>query len=103
MQGMTSAQKIEFKDAPKINQDNYEYPILYGWQFSNDRNKQAIVINLSSREINIDISNFAEQQNYEQLFAEPKTLVNNPQAINKLNREGNNMITLFPYSVTRID
>ena len=103
IQGMTSAQKIEFKNVPKIDKDNFEYPILYGWQFSNDRDKQAIVVNLSSRQIEIDVSNFAKNLSYEQLFAEPKTLVNNPQAINKLNKEGNNIITLFPYSVTRID
>ena len=104
MQGMTSATKIEFKDVPKlIGTDNFEYPAIYGWQFNNDSNKQALVVNLSSRSIKIDISNLAENYSYEQLFANPRTLVNNPQALNKLNQEGNNKIELFPYSVTRID
>ena len=102
-QGMTSAAAIEFKNLSQlVGKDNFEYPAVYGWQFSNNTDKQAIIINLSSRKVEIDSSSFATNFNYQQLFADPKALINDPQVLNKTQGKGNNKITLPAYSVTNI-
>ena len=101
---MTKATAIEFKNVQKLTgKDNVEYPAIYGWQFSNDRHQQAVVINLSAQAVEIDTNNLATSFSYEQIFADPLTLVNTPQALSKTRGEGNNILRLAPYSVTKID
>jgi len=103
MQNMTSARPIEFKNAPQLmGKDNLKYPAVYGWQFSSNRDKRAIVVNLSSQKLEIDAANLADTFNYQQLFANPRALVNDPKAININKGEGNNKIVLPSYSVTKI-
>lgn len=103
-QGMTTAQKIEFTNIPNLrSKENFTYPALYGWLFSNGSNNQAIIINLSDQNLAVDISSFWQKQgNFEQISAPPRTLVTNQDSLTRNSGNITKQITLPPYSVTKL-
>ena len=101
---MTSAAPIEFQHTPLLKgKDDFQYPAIYGWQFSNDINNQAIVINLSSQQIAIDLNNISNSFNYKQVSGGSKTLVSKPTVLTKSEGVINTTITLPGYSITKLE
>ncbi len=103
-QGMTSAQKIEFSNTPTLRgKENFTYPALYGWLFSNGNNTQAVVINLSQQNLEVDISSVWQKQgSFEQISAPPRTLVTNANSLTRNKGNITKKITLPAYSVTKL-
>ena len=105
-QGMTAATSIELMSVAQLNgKDNFNYPAIYGWQFNNDTEKTAVIVNLSATEQIIDFSSLFDSFSYQQLSGLPRNLVSNGTVLNKTNSNSNNLnnvITLPPYSVTQI-
>lgn len=100
--GMTQAQKIEFSNNPILNGlDNFNYLALQGWMFSQNKKKQAILVNFSNEILDINIDSISPKRaNYEQVSADPRTLVTNPELITKSQGSILKNITLPAYSVT---
>ena len=105
-QEMTTATSIEMISGMQLNgKDDFNYPAIYGWQFSNETEKTAIVINLSNQEKKIDVSTLFDSPSYQQLSGAPRDLVNNPNVLIKTNgvaTNPTNVIPLTAYSVTQI-
>lgn len=105
-QGMTAATPIEFISVGQLQgKANFNYPAIYGWQFSNDAEKKAIAVNLSDQEKTIDVSALFDSPSYQQLSGSPRDLVNNSAVLTQTNGTATNLtnlITLPAYSVTQI-
>lgn len=102
--GMTQGSPIYFDRNSRIKvEDEFEYPTLYGWIFSNKLQKNSLIINLSDRPQKVDLSPlFKQKPSYETIFGSPRDLVSNSDVLEK--RTGTIEKTfVFPaYSVTRI-
>ncbi|MEM7595069.1 MAG: hypothetical protein AAF383_26825 [Cyanobacteria bacterium P01_A01_bin.83] len=104
-QEMTNASPIELPLSTQLTgKNNFAYPALYGWHFSNATKQTAIVLNLSDQRESVDFSAlFADSKyKYRQVSALPQDLVNHPDVFMKSSQEGNNLIVLPAYSVTLI-
>ncbi|MEM8723384.1 MAG: hypothetical protein AAGE84_29550 [Cyanobacteria bacterium P01_G01_bin.39] len=104
-QEMTNASPIELPLSTQLTgKNNFAYPALYGWHFSNATKQTAIVLNLSDQRESVDFSAlFADSKyKYQQISGLPQDLVNHPDVLMKNSQEGNNLITLPAYSVTLI-
>ena len=101
---MTEAQKIQFALSPTlVGKNNLKYPALYGWKFSNHEYSQGIILNLSSRNININIEQlFSGSVSYKQLTENPRTLVTGSDSLKHYTGTIVSEITLPPYSVTKL-
>jgi len=116
VEGMTQSAAIKFANAPQLTgKDGYEYSGLYGWQFqslaSADKSSanpqtnrsSSIVLNLSDRIVQLEISEItADSVDYQQLSADPRTLVTSPYALTAKQGSASNMLSLPPHSVTRL-
>ncbi|MDJ0712610.1 MAG: hypothetical protein QNJ54_00110 [Prochloraceae cyanobacterium] len=103
-EGMTAAQKIDFPNNPTLTgSDDFKYSALYGWMFTNDERSRAIIMNLSDRDINIDLSSlFSQTVNYEQISGDPRLLVTKPGILTENNGSASGTISLPAYSVTKL-
>ena len=101
---MTEAQKIQFSSSPTlVGKNNFKYPALYGWKFSNNEYSQGIILNLSARNININLEQlFSGSVSYEQLTENPRTLVTGSDSLKHYTGNIVSEITLPPYSVTKL-
>ena len=101
---MTTAQQIDFSDNTSLKgKDDFRYPALTGWMFSNDSSSKAVILNLSFGKFSIDLSDlFSENTSYEQIFGNPRTLVGDPQALDRNTGEIKGRIILPGHSVTKI-
>lgn len=104
--GMTAAAPIELTSVAQLQgKDNFNYPAIYGWQFSNNVEKKAIAVNLSDQERTVDFSTLFYSPRYQQLSGLPRDLVNSPEVLTKTNGQATNetnLIILPAYSVTQI-
>ena len=58
IQGMTKAEAFTIKKLPyslSLKAGRVKYPGVYAWRFSNDNNSQAIISNMTSQEVNLNI------------------------------------------------
>jgi hypothetical protein len=103
-EGMTSAQKINFsKNITLTGNDEFQYPALYGWMFSNGKDKNSIITNLSDRNIEIEISSLFNQAiNYETISGSPRDLITKPGILKEEKGSIKETIILPPYSVTKL-
>jgi hypothetical protein len=90
--------------ATLTGKDGFNYPALYGWMFSNSNKQgQSIIINLSDRQQEINLSGlYKSTVEYQQVASSPQTLVNKSGVLNKTSGETTDKITLPAYSVTKI-
>ena len=101
--GMNAATPIKFNHAVQLKgKNNFEYPAIYGWQFSNNTDKQAVIVNLSSQTQEIDLSNIFDAVNYQQLSGSPQDLVNDSSVLTTTNKAAESIIVLPAYSATKI-
>lgn len=102
-QDMTVATLIEFANVmQQKGKDNFKYPAVYGWQFSNNRDRQAVIVNLSAQAVELDLSNLSGYVNYQQISGDAQDLVNNSTVLATEKRAINNKIRLVPYSVSKL-
>ncbi len=103
--GMNQAQKIDFFGVPTlVGKKNFEYPALYGWMFHNDTQSQAIIVNLSDRDLKIDLESlFASTPKYKQIAENPRTLVTGSEVLKLKSGIAFNGMVLPPYSVTKLE
>ncbi|MEL6578906.1 MAG: hypothetical protein AAFQ14_04075 [Cyanobacteria bacterium J06621_12] len=102
-QSMTKATAINFVDVVQLKgKDNFNYPAVYGWQFNNDFAQQAVIVNLSSQEIKLDLSNLSGYSNYQQISGKSHDLVNNSTVLTETNGKTNSEIILPAYSVSKL-
>lgn len=101
---MTSAQKINFPETYLLKgKNNFQYPSLYGWIFSNSKSQKGIILNLSPQPLKIDVSPlFTQAINYEQISGNP--LASNVNADLLMNNKGtvSGILSLPPYSITKL-
>jgi hypothetical protein len=103
-ENMTEARQINFSSNPMVTVKNkFQYPSLQGWLFNNSRERRAIIINLSSEvvEVNLD-SVFDKSVDYEQVSGHPRNLVTNPGILKKSKGTASKQIQLPAYSVTKL-
>ncbi|VEP16060.1 Glycosyl hydrolase catalytic core [Hyella patelloides LEGE 07179] len=103
--GMTKAQKIDFSpEFTLVGHKNFEYPALYGWMFNNGKHSRAIIANLSNRNISVNLEQlFSASVSYQQLSAEPQTLITGKEVIKSKSDTVSPEIMLPAYSVTKLD
>jgi hypothetical protein len=83
--------------------DEFQYPALYGWMFSNGKDKNSIITNLSDRNIEIEISSLFNQAiNYETISGSPRDLITKPGILKEEKGSIKETIILPPYSVTKL-
>ncbi len=102
---VNSAQKISFVNSPILKgKNNYQYPALYGWIFTDtSSNQQALIMNLGDRKIEVNLENiFPDTTNYQQIYGNPRTLVTAPEILDRNQGQINRKITLPPHSITRL-
>ena len=102
-QDMTVATPIEFNSIQLQGKNGFAYPAVYGWQFSNDTAKQAIVLNLSEKVQTIDLPDWFDSMTYRQMSAAPQTLIDEPAKLKRVTAQVRGTIILPPYSVTKIN
>ena len=102
-QNMTNATPIKFETAQLKGKNNFNYPAVYGWQFNNDTEKKAILLNLSSQAREINLSSLFSFPKYQQLSASPQALVKDSTTISKTIGDIKETVTLAPYSVTKVN
>ena len=102
--GMSTARQINFSGNVSLKgKDNFRYPALTGWVFSNDSQSKAVILNLSGRKFNVNLNDlFQGSRSYEQVFGNPKTLVGDPKALKSKTGKINRSIVIPSYSVTKI-
>jgi len=125
---MSDRQPLTFSDQPDLTtQDGKPSVALYGWVFSDSADSNsasapntapantslkqatAVVLNLSDRIVQLDVSDVVgpnQSVTYQQLSADPRTLVTNEQALT-LKKGGEKgrvteAVTLSPHSVTQL-
>ena len=103
--GMKQAQKIDFSGVPTlVGKKDFEYPALYGWMFENNTDSQAVIVNLSDKELKVDLEQlFANPTQYEQIAENPQTLVTGNEIVKMQNGTASNEIVLPAYSATRLE
>ncbi len=104
IENMTEARKINFSTNPMVTVKNqFKYPSLQGWLFNNSLERRAIIINLSSEvvEVNID-SVFDKSVDYEQVSGHPRDLVAKPGILKESKGTASKQIQLPAYSVTKL-
>ncbi len=102
--GMTNAQKINFANKfTLIGKDEFSYPALYGWMFTNQKKQNSLILNLSPRQIEVAISSlFPEEINYKILSGSPRDLITRPGILQQKTGKTEQNIILPPYSVTQM-
>lgn len=103
-EGMTKAQKIIFaNNFTLIGQDEFSYPALYGWMFTNQKEQNSLILNLSPRQIEIAISSiFPQKINYKIISGSPRDLVTKPGILQQKIGQTEQKIILPPYSITQM-
>ncbi len=103
-EGMNQAQKIKFNNNPVAGKNKSTYSSLYGWVFTNNKKgKKSLVVNLSSRPIEVNISSlFPQGTNYESISGSPRDLVVRPGILNQKTDNAKQKIILPAYSVTKM-
>lgn len=104
-ENMNRAQQIDFDNSPLLSKKTKStYPPLYGWAFTNNKGKKnSLVVNLSSRQIEVDINSlFSQKINYTTIFASPRALITRPKKLNQKTDKVKGKIVLPPYSVTKM-
>jgi hypothetical protein len=100
------AQKINFSSSvPSLKKDALSHPTPYGWLFSSGSvpGKRAIVLNLSSKQRSVRLTNiFPRQVSFRQVTAPPRTLISTPDTVRQTTGNVTGLVTLAPYSVTLI-
>lgn len=105
IQGMTQAEKINFaNNYSLIGNDNYKYPALYGWMFSNQQQeRKSLILNLSPQEMEINLGElFSAPVKYQTTYGSPRTLVTKTEALQYQTGTTSQNIMLPPYSITKI-
>ena len=102
--GMSTARQINFSGNVSLKgKDNFRYPALTGWVFSNDSQSKGVILNLSSRKFKVNLNDlFKGNTSYEQVFGNPKTLVGDPKALKRKTGKIKGSTVLPSYSVTKI-
>lgn len=102
--GMTTAHQIDFSDNISLKgKDDFRYPALTGWMFSNGNQNKAIILNLSGRKFGVNLSGlFGTNASYEQVFGNPRTLVGDPQALDRKSNKIKSRTIMPGHSVTII-
>ncbi|MDJ0571395.1 MAG: hypothetical protein QNJ53_20415 [Pleurocapsa sp. MO_192.B19] len=102
--GMTQAQKIDFSSVPTlVGKKDFEYPALYGWKFNDGTNSQAIIINLSNQDINVNLEQlFSSSISYQQFAENPQTLITGSEVLKVKSGNVFPEIILPAYSVTKL-
>ena len=103
-EGMTNAQRIDFADNPiPTGKDEFSLPTLYGWMFTNQKEQNSLILNLSPRQIEVVISSlFPEETNYKILSGSPRDLITKPGILQQKTGITKQNIILPPYSVTQM-
>lgn len=112
--GMTLASPLEFSAQPPLEgtAEGTQSPALYGWQFARspaieaatDAETRSIVLNLSPQIIELAADELADRAaTYQQLSADPRTLVTGPDQLRTSSGSLESAIALPPHSVTLID
>ena len=103
-EGMTNAQKIDFaQNLTLTGNDEFSYPALYGWMFTNKAQKNSLIVNLSERQIELEVSSlFKSKINYETISGSPRDLVTRPGILQQKIGNTKTKIILPPYSVTKM-
>lgn len=102
--GMNQATAIEFDDAhTALGHNEFEYPTLYGWKFTNQKQQNSLILNLSNRYKTIEISSLIDRNaRYETIFGSPRDLIAKPGTLKQKTGRANRTMILPPYSVTKI-
>ncbi|MGF1481072.1 MAG: hypothetical protein ACFB4I_16575 [Cyanophyceae cyanobacterium] len=102
--GMTEAQQIDFSPGELLQgQDNFRYPALYGWRFSNEDEQRALIINLSEQRVTVNLENLMlEGAEYKQLYADPRTLVEDSRSVEQEQGAASQTLELAPYAITKL-
>jgi hypothetical protein len=109
---------MNFANSPNLTgKDGYSYPALYGWQFDSARKTAAegappasappalgsIVLNLSDSIVQLDLAGMDfENAKYQQLSADPRTLVTNESSLKSQQGVASAAVALPPHSVTQL-
>jgi hypothetical protein len=117
-ENMTQARRMNFANSPNLTgKDGYSYPALYGWQFDSARKTAAegappasappalgsIVLNLSDSIVQLDLAGMDfENAKYQQLSADPRTLVTNESSLKSQQGVASAAVALPPHSVTQL-
>ncbi|MEL6495198.1 MAG: hypothetical protein AAFQ41_08735 [Cyanobacteria bacterium J06623_7] len=102
-QNMTAAAPVNFPNVPQLSgKKDFKYSAVYGWQFSNKTEQQAVIVNLSAHTIEVEMGEMS-LSSYEQISASPQALINEPSVLSKADGEIDGVIELPPYSVTRLE
>ena len=102
---MTSAQKIDFANNPILTgKEEFTFPALYGWKFTNQKEQNSLVLNLSSRQIEVAISSLLPGQvNYKIISGSPRDLITKPGILPEKTGKTEKNIILPPYSITQMN
>ena len=99
----TVAQQIDFQGNPTLTgKEQFSYPALYGWVFSDQQgNKRAIVMNLSRQALRTDLTAiFPANIVFKQLAGPPRTLVTGPDVLDEKMGRTTGVLSLPAYSTT---
>lgn len=101
---MKNAQKIDFSQTPMLTgKENFQYPALYGWMFTNSREKRAVILNSSGKNLTINISSFLDKPvRVESVSSAPTTFVSGPNQLTQTTKTASGVIDLPAYSVTKV-
>ncbi|GAB4529412.1 MAG: hypothetical protein Tsb0014_11310 [Pleurocapsa sp.] len=102
---MQFASQIDLSGTTTLTgKDGFNYPALYGWMFSNSNKQgQSIIMNLSDRQQEIDLSSlYNSTVEYQQVAGSPQTLVTKSGVLKETNGEATDKIMLPAYSVTKL-
>ncbi len=104
-EGMTNAQRIDFANNPILTgKDEFPFPALYGWMFTNQKQQNSLILNLSPRQIEVVISSFfPEKINYKILSGSPRDLITKPGILQEKIGKTEQNIILPPYSITQMN
>ncbi len=104
IEGMTQAIPINFANNQMTKgRNNFEYPTLYGWMFTNGTEKNSLILNLADRQTEVKISFLPKSKvYYETISGSPRDLVTEPGILQQTRGEIRQRIILPPYSVTKI-
>ena len=103
-QGMTKAQRIYFNRNYSLKgNDNYYYPALYGWAFSDGKQRKSLLLNLSAQPLEINISSLASGAvDYHTIHGSPRVLVTNSAQLDQQTGTTRHNLVLPPYSITKL-
>ena len=107
---MGDRQAISFSQQPSMtDKSGATYPALYGWRFSESdstsKQASAVVINLSEHIVQLNVESLidsGQEIRYEQLSADPRTLVTSEHALTFREGRTTEAVTLSPHAVVQL-